>query len=300
MVRRSLASSSLLLTSALFVGGVVSWSRLARGQAPISIALDNLALQGVNAESVRYRDRQTLRIIEADASRSGGLAIVKGATFRDGVIEVDVAGRRGPHAVPDDRGFIGLAFRVSPDGERFEYIYLRPENGRAEDQIRRNHSTQYASHPDFPWPRMRKEFPERYESYVDLEAGVWTRMRVEVSGASLRLFVHGATQPTLVVSDLKLGAGEGGVGLWIGAGTDLNIKRQWRATDATKNLARARGSPQRQRAGSGRRATPSRESTTLCRRRASPPGRCMLTSDPKRRSSPRSSPSRLLKPANES
>lgn len=86
--------------------------------------------------------------------------------------------------MPDDRGFIGVAFNVSPGGERFEYIYLRPDNGRAGDQVRRNHSTQYSSHPDFPWPRMRKEFPEKYESYVDLEPGVWTPMRIEVSGAS--------------------------------------------------------------------------------------------------------------------
>ena len=67
---------------------------------------------------------------------------------------------------------------------------------------------------------MRKEFPERYESYVDLEPAVWTRMRVEVEGTRARLFVHDAKQPTLVVNDLKLGETEGGIALWIGAGTE--------------------------------------------------------------------------------
>ncbi len=67
---------------------------------------------------------------------------------------------------------------------------------------------------------MRKEFPEKYESYVDLEPGVWTRMRVVVDGATARLFVHGAPQPALVVNDLKLGTGDGAVALWIGAGTE--------------------------------------------------------------------------------
>lgn len=67
---------------------------------------------------------------------------------------------------------------------------------------------------------MRKEFPERYESYVDLVPGEWTRMRIDVSGASARLFVNGAAQPNLVVNDLKHGVGEGGVALWIGAGTE--------------------------------------------------------------------------------
>ena len=67
---------------------------------------------------------------------------------------------------------------------------------------------------------MRKEFPEKYESYVDLEYGAWTRMRIVVAGTSARLFVHDASQPALVVNDLKLGASEGAIALWIGAGTE--------------------------------------------------------------------------------
>ena len=134
---------------------------------------------------------------------------------------MDVAGRRGQYAVPDDRGFIGLAFRVSPNAERFEYIYLRPDNGRVNDQVRRNHSTQYSAHPDFPFSRMRKEFPEKYEIRdVDLEYGAWTRMRIDVEGTTARLFVHEAPQPALVVTDLKLGDSTGGVALFIGSGTE--------------------------------------------------------------------------------
>jgi hypothetical protein len=202
------------------LGAIAGWSSLAAGQASTSISVDNLKLVGVRAEAVRHLDRQAVRLIEPDASRNGGMAIVKDVAFGDGEIAVDVAGRRGQYAVPDDRGFIGVAFRITPDGSKYEYIYLRPDNGRAEDQVRRNHSTQYASHPDFPWPRMRKEFPERYESYVDLESGAWTSMRIEVSGTKARLFVHNANQPTLVVNDLKMGTGQGGLALWIGPGTE--------------------------------------------------------------------------------
>ena len=67
---------------------------------------------------------------------------------------------------------------------------------------------------------MRKEFPEKYESYVDLEPAAWTRLRVVVTGVTARLFVHDAPQPVLVVNDLKLGEGEGAVALWIGVGTE--------------------------------------------------------------------------------
>lgn len=186
----------------------------------VPIAPANLTLYGVLASAARHDERDAVRLIEDVARRDLGIAVVNGQSFRDGTIEVDVAGRRGPHAVPTDRGFIGVAFRISADRETFEYLYLRPDNGRAEDQVRRNHSIQYASHPDFPWPRMRKEFPEKYESYVDLVPGRWTRMRIDVSGTEARLFVDGASQPNLIVTDLKHGVSEGGVALWIGAGTE--------------------------------------------------------------------------------
>jgi hypothetical protein len=209
--------SSALLT-AIVAAGLVAWPT---AQGNISLSLDRLTLKGVVADRARHQDREAIRLVESDTSRNTlGIAIVNGVMFRDGTLDVDVAGRRGPSAVPDDRGFIGLAFRISPNAERFEYIYLRPDNGRVDDQVRRNHATQYGSHPDFPFQRMRKEFPEKYESYVDLEYGAWTHMRIDVAGTTARLYVHGAAQPALVVSDLKLGLAEGAVALWIGSGTE--------------------------------------------------------------------------------
>jgi hypothetical protein len=67
---------------------------------------------------------------------------------------------------------------------------------------------------------MRQESPEKYESYVDLEPGVWTKVKLSIEGTKARLFVHGASQPCLVVNDLKLGDTEGAVALWVGPGTD--------------------------------------------------------------------------------
>lgn len=210
------------ITSAALAAGIGSLVQVSgAGQTADLIAKDRLMLVGVVAEPATHLGRPAMRLLEADNSRNNlGLAIVNGVTLRNGTIAVDVAGRRGQYAVPDDRGFIGLAFRVSAKAERFEYIYLRPDNGRVNDQVRRNHSTQYSAHPDFPFSRMRKEFPEKYESYVDLEYGAWTRMRIDVDGTSARLFVHDAPQPALVVTDLKLGDSSGGVALWIGSGTE--------------------------------------------------------------------------------
>lgn len=204
---------AVIVVCALGLGGLGA-------QGSTMPSLDQLELRGVTAAAVTHDGRPAVRLLEVDGGRRGGLAMLNGVRFTDGTIELDVAGRRGPHAVAADRGFIGVAFRVRGDRETYEYLYLRPDNGRADDQVRRNHSTQYAAQPDFDFDRLRKESPERYESYVDLEPGVWTRMRVEVNGRTARLYVHGAPQPSLVVTDLKLGTEGGGVGLWIGPGTE--------------------------------------------------------------------------------
>ena len=200
--------------------GVVAASAFVVGLTQPTIQLSDLQPLGVKMDAVPYQGRDAIRLVESDGSRQGGLAVFAGRRFQDGVIELEVAGKRGVHAVPDDRGFIGVAFRVRDGGSRYEYIYLRPDNGRSADQVRRNHATQYASHPEFGFDRLRKESPERYESYVDLEAGAWTRMQVEVQGTTARLYVHDAPQPALVVNDLKLGADGGGLALWIGPGTE--------------------------------------------------------------------------------
>jgi hypothetical protein len=205
--------TAVSLTGALAVGALAA-------QETTVPSLARLELRGVTAAAVTHDGRPAVRLLEVDGGRRGGMAILAGVRFTDGTIELDVAGRRGPHAAPADRGFIGVAFRVRADRETYEYVYLRPDNGRADDQVRRNHSTQYAAQPDFGFDRLRKESPERYESYVDLEPGVWTRMRVVVAGRTAKLYVHGAPQPALVVTDLKLGTEGGGVALWIGPGTE--------------------------------------------------------------------------------
>ena len=173
----------------------------------------------VKVESVDYRGKKAVKITEDGQVPNGeAYAIVKDAVFHNGAIDVELAGRPAAGVEGGARGFIGIAFRLQ--NGKFEYIYLRPTNGRADDQVRRNHSTQYSSFPDFDFARSRKEAPEKYESYVDLEPGVWTRVRITVQGTAARLYVHGAPQPVLIVNDLKLGDSSGDVALWIGPGTE--------------------------------------------------------------------------------
>jgi hypothetical protein len=139
--------------------------------------------------------------------------------FRDGTIEVELVGQPAAGPSGDARGFIGIAFRFRGDGS-YEYIYLRPTNGRADDQVRRNTPpntvrTRISTSHDHA-----RRVPKSYESYVDLQPGVWTKYKIEVEGRKARLYVHGAEQPCLIVNDLKLEPREGGVALWVGPGTE--------------------------------------------------------------------------------
>jgi hypothetical protein len=181
--------------------------------------VDQLIPHNVKLAEVEYKGRRAIRMVEAGQVGNGeAYAIVRGAEFHNGEIEVELAGQPAGGVGAAARGFIGIAFRMK-DGQ-FEYIYLRPTNGRADDQVRRNHSVQYSAFPNFSYAVSRAQAPEKYESYADLEPGVWTRYRITVEGTKARLFVHGAAQPCLIVNDLKLGDSSGGVALWIGPGTE--------------------------------------------------------------------------------
>lgn len=157
---------------------------------------------------------------------------IKHLTFSNGVIEVKVLSRLLKTAPDYARGFIGIAFHINDSNTKYESIYLRPANGRANDQVRRNHSIQYYSYPDYKFDTLRKIAPEKYESYADMALNQWITLRIEVKDSTAKLFLNNNMQPSLIVNDLKLGAGtSGGIGLWSEVGTeayftDLKITKQ--------------------------------------------------------------------------
>lgn len=146
---------------------------------------------------------------------------IKNTRFKNGTIEVKVLSRLLKNASPSARGFIGVAFRINDTNSQYESIYLRPANGRADDQLRRNHSIQYYAYPDFKFDRLRKEAPETFESYADMGLNEWITMRIEIKGKEARLFLNNSKYPAFVVKELKLGENaEGGIGLWVDGGTE--------------------------------------------------------------------------------
>ncbi|HYC51584.1 MAG TPA: hypothetical protein VEB19_10795 [Gemmatimonadaceae bacterium] len=153
---------------------------------------------GVIAGDVTYRGRRAVSLVERDESipgraRGASVALLNDVSFRRGTIEIDVAGLPRAGADSSLRGFVGMAFHVSDDAAAFRAFYLRPTNGRAQDQLRRNHATQYIAMPGYPWQRLRREQPGVYESYPDLVAGEWTPMRIEVGDSTAMLFLTDLT-----------------------------------------------------------------------------------------------------------
>ena len=199
---------------------------------------DGLQLHNVSAEPAFLQEMKCVRVTlsdemrhrletmaPADQQQVETLAVIDGAQFANGTIDAEIAGEPASGAPAGARGFVGIAFRVQKDLRTYDAFYLRPTNGRADDQERRNHAAQYISHPDWPWFRLRKETPSKYESYVDLTPHAWTRIRIEVRGDHARLYVNGQEQPSLIVNDVKSGpAASGGVALWIDRDTVAYFK----------------------------------------------------------------------------
>jgi hypothetical protein len=197
-------------------------------QFPLTTA-DGVTVHGVVVTPDTLQGKPGLKMVASpEAMRQDTaetLSMLNGVEFGDGTMEAEIAGAPAPDAPEGARGFVGIAFRVQPDLRTYDAFYLRPTNGRADDQERRNHAAQYISHPDWPWFRLRKETPSKYEAYVDLQPDVWTKIRIEVRADHARLFVHDQQQPTLVVNDVKSGANaKGGVALWIDRGTIAHFR----------------------------------------------------------------------------
>jgi hypothetical protein len=184
----------------------------------------------VTVKAIRYKGVDALEVRPTGPYRGADVdtfAFVPGLDFHDGTIEVDVAGSVLPDAPADARGFVGVAFRIDEAGGSFacEGLYIRPTNGRAEDQVRRNHATQYFAYPGYDFDRLRREAPSRYEAYADMVPDEWTHLRIDVSGSTARLYVGTVDQPVLIVRDLKRGPdAHGTVGLWVGIGTDGHFR----------------------------------------------------------------------------
>jgi hypothetical protein len=145
---------------------------------------------------------------------------LKEVNLENGIVEVKVLSRLLPTAPALARGFIGLAFRVNSDNSAFESIYLRPTNGRANDQFRRNHTIQYFAYPEYKFDRLRAESKGEYETYADIGLDEWITVRIEFKGKNATLYLNDQKAPAFLVNGMLGSTTTGSIGLWVDIGTE--------------------------------------------------------------------------------
>lgn len=176
----------------------------------------------INAETKTqiYKGEAAIFGKQKDPDEGSSLLIINDMALSTGIIEFDLAGNRSEDAGPMSRGFLGLAFRIDENNSSYDCFYLRALNGRAENQLQRNHTVQYIAMPYFEWFKLRKETPGKYETYVDIAPNEWVHVKVVIDENRAEIYVNNATHPTLIVNELLSKEKNGKLALWVGPGTD--------------------------------------------------------------------------------
>jgi len=127
------------------------------------------------------------------------IAWLEGVEFSTGTIEVDLQGKD-----VFQQSFIGIAFH-GVDSVTYDVVYFRPFNFRAADPVRKIHAVQYATHPEFPWNRLREERNGIYEKAIDPapEATSWFHARILVTNDEITVYVNNSPTPSLKVNKLN-------------------------------------------------------------------------------------------------
>ena len=204
-----------------------------RAQVPSSYELHALpagaTLHRVDATPAEYEGRKAIKVEMPDAAIKAQLGIDVDmptfvripAHFRNGTIEADILSRLNAKGPPDARAFIGISYRITDPEAHFETIYLRPLNGRKKNPPypRDKRAVQYFAYPDWKFNRLRNEYPDgHYESGADIADDEWITLRLHVDGTRVRVAVNGKDE--LALEDAKGTPVAGGIGLWVGMGTE--------------------------------------------------------------------------------
>jgi hypothetical protein len=210
---------------------------------PQKVKWDNKVFELINTkhELVKINGKQVIKL-ERDLNRlpfdeKNLEATVDQPTFaklvdtdiKNGIIEVKVMSKIMENSpFKEARGFIGVGFRIDSNNH-FEGIYLRPANGRAEDQLRRNHTVQYFAYPGYTFSKLRKEANGVYETYADIGLNEWIDIKIEFLDKKAMLYINNQQYPSFIVNKMLGNTVSGSIGLWVEVGTvgyfkDLKVR----------------------------------------------------------------------------
>jgi pimeloyl-ACP methyl ester carboxylesterase len=194
----------LFLLALLYAGMRVE----AQNITPDLQAQDKWMLFNRTAQPITEEGKKGIRLNEVP---NDGLMFLKDYAFADGTIELDIKGKNVLQ-----QSFVGLAFHVQ-DNNTYDAIYFRPFNFVNPDTARRRRAVQYISMPNFPWEKLREDFPGKYENKVNPVPNPdgWFHVKIVITGKQINVYVDNAEKPCLEVEKLTE-IKKGGVALWVG------------------------------------------------------------------------------------
>ncbi len=154
---------------------------------------------------------QSSKVLMLNNQMGDGLAILKKTRFDEGIIEIELKGENLP-----GRSFIGLAFNIQNDST-YEAIYFRPFNFQADEQIKREHSVQYISHPKNTWRYLRTNFEGQYEAEYTRKPSPdeWFSISISIDSENVTVYDEESNTELLRVVRLEKQMSDR-IGLWTG------------------------------------------------------------------------------------
>ena len=175
----------------------------------------------VNRSLSAGSDPESIHLSEAEGV---GIAWINGKEFTQGSIEFDVKGKDELQ-----HSFVGIAFHGLNDNT-YEAVYFRPFNFRSTDPVRKAHAVQYIAIPKYDWPKLRADYPNKYEQPLSPapDPNQWFHVRLVVESKKISVYVNNNEQPALTVEPL-LNLNGKMIGYWVGntsSGDWKNLKTE--------------------------------------------------------------------------
>ncbi|MEJ7682517.1 MAG: hypothetical protein WKG06_32620 [Segetibacter sp.] len=173
--------------------------------------LDSNRFHLFNRSITLSTDKQGKNIIHLNSNSNAGVAWINNLTFGKGIIEFDVKGKNILQ-----QSFVGIAFHGLNDST-YDAIYFRPFNFQSTDSIKRSHSVQYISLPEYDWPLLRERHPGKYENALinKTDPESWFHVKIVTDYKNITVFVNKDQKPSLVVKPLS-NTTTGKIGFWVG------------------------------------------------------------------------------------
>lgn len=186
-----------------------------------NIPLKNDGIRLINRNLVN-QDISGTQLVTLNAQPGSGLAVINGVKFSQGTLELDIRGENNP-----GQSFVGMAFNIQNDST-YEAVYFRPFNFHSPEKIRREHSMQYISHPEFGWRKLRTEREGQFEAEYTSPPSPddWFAVTLQVTAKTV-IVKEKSTERILMEVDRLTTSKSGQIGFWVGhnsKGSFRNLK----------------------------------------------------------------------------